>query len=223
MITGELIKKKGWKKYSSSNEEIFELIQKLQFQNCIPNNKLFKEVHKYYLKYSSLFDNQYGPYLLKAKIYGIIIDKFDLYPRSFSIMIKDINILTRYDSNNDYYLSGIKNIPWIHNEKYYEYLRDIANIIYDKVKGYYLDEDLLKFPEVKNVESFLFYLLLMAWDGELTHEAAVKSARYLDFIMEKSVKVKDNIHLINNVINRELKKLSSEKIYLKTKENVWIS
>lgn len=223
MITGELIKKKGWKKYSSSNEEIFELIQKLQFQNCIPNNKLFKEVHKYYLKYSSLFDNQYGPYLLKAKIYGIIIDKFDLYPRSFSIMIKDINILTRYDSNNDYYLSGIKNIPWIHNEKYYEYLRDIANIIYDKVKGYYLDEDLLKFLEVKNVESFLFYLLLMAWDGELTYEAAVKSARYLDFIMEKSVKVKDNIHLINNVINRELKKLSSEKIYLKTKENVWIS
>ena len=223
MITGELIKKKGWKKYSSSNEEIFELIQKLQFQNCIPNNKLFKEVHKYYLKYSSLFDNQYGPYLLKAKIYGIIIDKFDLYPRSFSIMIKDINILTRYDSNNDYYLSGIKNIPWIHNEKYYKYLRDIANIIYDKVKGYYLDEDLLEFLEVKNVESFLFYLLLMAWDGELTHEAAVKSARYLDFIMEKSVKVKDNIHLINNVINRELKKLSSEKIYLKTKENVWIS
>ena len=223
MITGELIKKKGWKKYSSSNEEIFELIQKLQFQNCIPNNKLFKEVHKYYLKYSSLFDNQYGPYLLKAKIYGIIIDKFDLYPRSFSIMIKDINILTRYDSNNDYYLSEIKNIPWIHNEKYYEYLRNIANIIYDKVKGYYLDEDLLKFLEVKNVESFLFYLLLMAWDGELTYEAAVKSARYLDFIMEKSVKVKDNIHLINNVINRELKKLSSEKIYLKTKENVWIS
>ena len=89
MITGELIKKKGWKKYSSSNEEIFELIQNLQFQNCIPNNKLFKEVHKYYLKYSSLFDNQYGPYLLKAKIYGIIIDKFDLYPRSFSIFIKD--------------------------------------------------------------------------------------------------------------------------------------
>ena len=158
MITGELIKKKGWKKYSSSNEEIFELIQYLQFQNCIPNNKLFKEVHKYYLKYSSLFDNQYGPYLLKAKIYGIIIDKFDLYPRSFSIMIKDINILTRYDSNNGYYLSRIKNIPWIHNEKYYKYLRDIANIIYDKVKGY-LDEDLLKFLEVKNVESFLFYLL----------------------------------------------------------------
>lgn len=222
MITGELIKKKGWKKYSSSNEEIFELIQNLQFQNCIPNNKLFKEVHKYYLKYSSLFDNQYGPYLLKAKIYGIIIDKFDLYPRSFSIMIKDINILTRYDSNNGYYLSRIKNIPWIHNEKYYKYLRYIANIIYDKVKGY-LDEDLLKFLEVKNVESFLFYLLLMAWDGELTHEAAVKSARYLDFIMEKSVKVKDNIPLINNVINRELEKLSSEKIYLKTKENVWIS
>lgn len=220
MITGELIKKKGWKKYSSSNEEIFELIQYLQFQNCIPNNKLFKEVHKYYLKYSSLFDNQYGPYLLKAKIYGIIIDKFDLYPRSFSIMIKDINILTRYDSNG-YYLSRIKNIPWIHNEKYYKYLRDIANIIYG-VRGY-LDEDLLKFLEVKNVESFLFYLLLMAWDGELTHEAAVKSARYLDFIMEKSVKVKDNIHLINNVINRELEKLSSEKIYLKTKENVWIS
>lgn len=222
MITGELIKKKGWKKYSSSNEEIFELIQNLQFQNCIPNNKLFKEVHKYYLKYSSLFDNQYGPYLLKAKIYGIIIDKFDLYPRSFSIMIKDINILTRYDSNNGYYLSRIKNIPWIHNEKYYKYLRDIANIIYDKVKGY-LDEDLLKFLEVKNVESFLFYLLLMAWDGELTHEAAVKSARYSDFIMEKSVKVKDNIPLINNVMNRELEKLSSEKIYLKTKENVWIS
>lgn len=222
MITGELIKKKGWKKYSSSNEEIFELIQNLQFQNCIPNNKLFKEVHKYYLKYSSLFDNQYGPYLLKAKIYGIIIDKFDLYPRSFSIMIKDINILTGYDSNNGYYLSRIKNIPWIHNEKYYKYLRDIANIIYDKVKGY-LDEDLLKFLGVKNVESFLFYLLLMAWDGELTHEAAVKSARYLDFIMEKSVKVKDNIHLINNVIIRELEKLSSEKIYLKTKENVWIS
>ena len=216
MITGELIKKKGWKKYSSSNEEIFELIQNLQFQNCIPNNKLFKEVHKYYLKYSSLFDNQYGPYLLRAKIYGIIIDKFDLYPRSFSIMIKDINILTRYDNNN--YLSRIKNIPWIYNERYYKYLRDIANIIYNKVKGY-LDEDLLKFPEVKNVESFLFYLLLMAWDGELTHEAAVKSARYLDFIMEKSVKVKDNIH----VINRELEKLSSEKIYLKTKENVWIS
>lgn len=222
MITGELIKKKGWKKYSSSNEEIFELIQNLQFQNCIPNNKLFKEVHKYYLKYSSLFDNQYGPYLLKAKIYGIIIDKFDLYLRSFSIMIKDINILTRYDSNNGYYLSRIKNIPWIHNEKYYKYLRDIANIIYDKVKGY-LDEDLLKFLEVKNVESFLFYLLLMAWDGELTHEAAVKSARYLDFIMEKSVKVKDNIPLTNNVMNRELEKLSSEKIYLKTKENVWIS
>lgn len=222
MITGELIKKKGWKKYSSSNEEIFELIQNLQFQNCIPNNKLFKEVHKYYLKYSSLFDNQYGPYLLKAKIYGIIMDKFDLYPRSFSIMIKDINILTRYDSNNGNYLSKINNIPWIYNEKYYKYLRDIANIIYDKVKGY-LDEDLLKFLKVKNVESFLFYLLLMAWDGELTHEAAVKSARYLDFIMEKSVKVKDNIHLINNVINRELKKLSSEKIYLKTKENVWIS
>lgn len=222
MITGELIKKKGWKKYSSSNEEIFELIQNLQFQNCIPNNKLFKEVHKYYLKYSSLFDNQYGPYLLRAKIYGIIIDKFDLYPRSFSIMIKDINILTRYDSNNGYYLSRIKNIPWIHNEKYYKYLRDIANIIYDKVKGY-LDEDLLKFLEVKNVESFLFYLLLMAWDGELTNEAAVKSARYLDFIMEKSVKVKDNIPLINNVINRELEKSSSEKIYLKTKENVWIS
>lgn len=222
MITGELIKKKGWKKYTSSNEEIFELIQNLQFQNCIPNNKLFKEVHKYYLKYSSLFDNQYGPYLLKAKIYGIIIDKFDLYPRSFSIMIKDINILTRYDSNNGYYLSRIKNIPWIHNETYYKYLRDIANIIYDKVKGY-LDEDLLKFLEVKNVESFLFYLLLMAWDGELTHEAAVKSARYLDFIMEKSVKVKDNIHLINNVIIRELEKLSSEKIYLKPKENVWIS
>lgn len=222
MITGELIKKKGWKKYSSSNEEIFELIQNLQFQNCIPNNKLFKEVHKYYLKYSSLFDNQYGPYLLKAKIYGIIIDKFDLYPRSFSIMIKDINILTRYDSNNGYYLSRIKNIPWIHNEKYYKYLRDIANIIYNKIKGY-LDEDLLKFPEVKNVESFLFYLLLMVWDGELTHEAAVKSARYLDFIIEKSVKVKDNIHLINNVINRELEELSSEKIYLKTKENVWIS
>lgn len=221
MITGELIKKKGWKKYSSSNEEIFELIQNLQFQNCIPNNKLFKEVHKYYLKYSSLFDNQYGPYLLKAKIYGIIMDKFDLYPRSFSIMIKDINILTRYDSNNGY-LSRIKNIPWIHNEKYYKYLRDIANIIYDKVKGY-LDEDLLKFLEVKNVESFLFYLLLMAWDGELTHEAAVKSARYLDFIMEKSVKVKDNIHLINNIIIKELEKLSSEKIYLKTKENVWIS
>lgn len=221
MITGELIKKKGWKKYSSSNEEIFKLIQNLQFQNCIPNNKLFKEVHKYYLKYSSLFDNQYGPYLLKAKIYGIIIDKFDLYPRSFSIMIKDI--LTRYDSNNNgYYLSRIKNIPWIHNEKYYKYLRDIANIIYDKVKGY-LDEDLLYFLEVKNVESFLFYLLLMAWDGELTHEAAVKSARYLDFIIEKSVKVKDNIHLINNVIIRELEKLSSEKIYLKTKENVWIS
>lgn len=216
MITGELIKKKGWKKYSSSNEEIFELIQNLQFQNCIPNNKLFKEVHKYYLKYSSLFDNQYGPYLLRAKIYGIIIDKFDLYPRSFSIMIKDINILTRYDNNN--YLSRIKNIPWIYNERYYKYLRDIANIIYNKVKGY-LDEDLLKFPEVKNVESFLFYLLLMAWDGELTYEAAVKSARYLDFIMEKSVKVKDNIH----VINRELEKLSSEKIYLKTKENVWIS
>lgn len=219
MITGELIKKKGWKKYSSSNEEIFELIQNLQFQNCIPNNKLFKEVHKYYLKYSSLFDNQYGPYLLRAKIYGIIIDKFDLYPRSFSIMIKDINILTRYDNNN--YLSRIKNIPWIYNERYYKYLRDIANI-YNKVKGY-LDEDLLKFPEVKNVESFLFYLLLMAWDGELTHEAAVKSARYLDFIIEKSVKVKDNIPLINNVINRELEKLSSEKIYLKTKENVWIS
>lgn len=217
MITGELIKKKGWKKYSSSNEEIFELIQNLQFQNCIPNNKLFKEVHKYYLKYSSLFDNQYGPYLLKAKIYGITIDKFDLYPRSFSIMIKDINILTWY-----HYLSRIKNIPWIHNEKYYKYLRDIANIIYDKIKGY-LDEDLLKFPEVKSVELFLFYLLLMAWDGELTHEAAVKSARYLDFIIEKSVKVKDNIHLINNVINRELEELSSEKIYLKTKENVWIS
>ena len=218
MITGELIKKKGWKKYSSSNEEIFELIQNLQFQNCIPNNKLFKEVHKYYLKYSSLFDNQYGPYLLRAKIYGIIIDKFDLYPRSFSIMIKDINLLS-YDNN--YYLSRIKNIPWIYNERYYKYLRDIA-IIHDKVKGY-LDEDLLKFPEVKNVESFLFYLLLMAWDGELTHEAAVKSARYLDFIIEKSVKVKDNIPLINNVINRELEKLSSEKIYLKTKENVWIS
>lgn len=223
MITGELIKKKGWKKYSSSNEEIFELIQSLQFQNCIPNNKLFKEVHKYYLKYSSLFDNQYGPYLLRAKIYGIIIDKFDLYPRSFSIMIKDINLLTRYDSyNNNYYLSRIKNIPWIYNERYYKYLRDIANIIYNKVKGY-LDEDLFKFPKVKNVESFLFYLLLMAWDGELTHEAAVKSARYLDFIIEKSVKVKDNIHLINNVINRELEELSSEKIYLKTKENVWIS
>lgn len=221
MITGELIKKKGWKKYSSSNEEIFELIQNLQFQNCIPNNKLFKEVHKYYLKYSSLFDNQYGPYLLRAKIYGIIIDKFDLYHRSFSIMIKDINIfLTRYDNNN--YLSRIKNIPWIYNERYYKYLRDIANITYNKVKGY-LDEDLLKFPEVKNVESFLFYLLLMAWDGELTHEAAVKSAKYLDFIIEKSVKVKDNIPLINNVINRELEKLSSEKIYLKTKENVWIS
>lgn len=220
MITGELIKKKGWKKYSSSNEEIFELIQYFQFQNCIPNNKLFKEVHKYYLKYSSLFDNQYGPYLLRAKIYGIIIDKFDLYPRSFSIMIKGINILTGYD--NDNYLSRIKNIPWIYNERYYKYLRDIANIIYNKVKGY-LDEDLFKFPEVKNVESFLFYLLLMAWDGELTHEAAVKSARYLDFIIEKSVKVKDNIHLINNVINRELKELSSEKIYLKTKENVWIS
>lgn len=222
MITGELIKKKGWKKYSSSNEEIFELIQNLQFQNCIPNNKLFKEVHKYYLKYSSLFDNQYGPYLLKAKIYGIIIDKFDLYTRSFSIMIKDINILTRYDSNNYYYLSGIKNIPWIYNERYYKYLRDIANIIYNKIKGY-LDEDLLKFPEVKSVELFLFYLLLMAWDGELTYEAAVKSARYLDFIIEKSVKVKDNVHLINNVINRESEELSSGKIYLKTKENVWIS
>ena len=220
MITGELIKKKGWKKYSSSNKEIFELIQYLQFQNCIPNNKLFKEVHKYYLKYSSLFDNQYGPYLLKAKIYGIIIDKFDLYPRSFSIMIKDIN--NNNNNNNYYYLSGIKDIPWIYNERYYKYLRDIANIIYNKIKGY-LDENLLKFPEVKNVESFLFYLLLMAWDGELTHEAAVKSAKYLDFIIEKSVKVKDNIHLINNVINRELEKLSSEKIYLKTKENVWIS
>lgn len=222
MITGELIKKKGWKKYSSSNKEIFELIQYLQFQNCIPNNKLFKEVHKYYLKYSSLFDNQYGPYLLKAKIYGIIIDKFDLYPGSFSIMIKDINKDINNNNNYYYYLSGIKDIPWIYNERYYKYLRDIANIIYNKIKGY-LDENLLKFPEVKNVESFLFYLLLMAWDGELTHEAAVKSARYLDFIIEKSVKVKDNIHLINNVINRELEKLSSEKIYLKTKENVWIS